>query len=184
MSYWRGELMKVLARVKALEDGVMTTILDMAGFNIVNAPNVVSNTKVTVFTSSGTFTTDPKMIECEVTAWGGGGQVEGQAIRVLVSWLLEAEAAAVRRPMNASQPRRLAHHKPLPSALAVRVLLLLRVEREAIRPWVLSLRREVAQEAQQEGLQQQILQRLAAMAAHRPARLSTGPVSGGNSDWR
>jgi hypothetical protein len=33
----------------------------------------VASTKTTVLTSSGTFTPDPKMLECEVWAWGGAG---------------------------------------------------------------------------------------------------------------
>lgn len=32
-----------------------------------------ASTKVTVFTASGTFTPDAKMVECDVTGWGGGG---------------------------------------------------------------------------------------------------------------
>lgn len=41
--------------------------------------STVSGTKVTVFTSSGTFTPDANMLECEVWAWGGGGAGGGAA---------------------------------------------------------------------------------------------------------
>lgn len=52
---------------------VHAPVLDVVMTTVAAAASTFANTKVTVFTSSGTFTPDPKMIECEVTAFGGGG---------------------------------------------------------------------------------------------------------------
>lgn len=57
----------------AMTAGVLPGDLDLGGNSLLNADNVVSTTKVTTFTASGTFTPDAKMLFCNVLAWGGGG---------------------------------------------------------------------------------------------------------------
>lgn len=88
---WAGDLTKQLAGYLAdfarlinsavQTDGStpMTGDLDLGGNEIIGAINVVSATKVTVFTANGTFTPDPNMIECEIWGWGGGGAGGGAA---------------------------------------------------------------------------------------------------------
>lgn len=41
--------------------------------NAAQDASLFGSVKTTVFTASGTFTSDAKMLYCEVTAWGGGG---------------------------------------------------------------------------------------------------------------